>query len=690
MRPALSAILCASRICAATPADAPIQADIVIYGGTSSAITAAVQAHRMGRSVVIVCPEAHLGGMTAAGLGWTDSGDKSVIGGLARGFYQSVMQHYDDPAAWTHDDRDRFGGYRATEDAMWVFEPHVAESIFEAMIADAGVPVYRDEWLDREHGVSKHGERITSISTTSGRVFAARVFIDASYEGDLMAAAGVPYTVGRESNAAYNETLNGVQTANARKHQFDVDIDPFVVTGDPASGLLPEIHDGPPGVDGAADHRLQAYCFRLCLTRVHANRVPFPIPDGYDPARYELLLRYLLAGPNLPLAKFDPMPNGKTDTNNNGPFSTDHIGANNDYPDASYARRAEILEDHRRYQQGFFYFLANDPRVPEPVRTSIAAWGLAADEFTDTGNWPNQIYVRESRRMLGDVVTSERHLRGLTPTPDPIGMGSYNMDSHNTQRYVATSDAGRPIVRNEGDVQINPGGPYPIGYSTITPPHGSCPNLLVPVCVSSSHIAYGSIRMEPVFMILGQSAATAAAIAIERDLSVQEVPYAALRDHLIADGQVLARGQPAPGVNPTSLPGTVLDDAEAQRTGDWVTSTSVPGFIGVGYLHNDNKPGPSLRFHATVPTPGRYTIRFAYTPHANRATNVPVTVTADAAVPRGATSTHVNERLRPPEDGRWVSVATLAIDHEMTIEVRTAGADGFVTVDAVQVLPADK
>lgn len=418
---------------------------------------------------------------------------------------------------------------------MWVFEPSVAEQVIEDMVAEAGVDVFRERWLDREDGVEKEGPVIQSITMLNGEIYRGSMFVDATYEGDLMAAAGISYTVGREANSQYGETLNGVQKARAVSHQFNMDVDPYIVAGDPSSGLLPKIHGGDPGVDGEADHRVQAYNYRMCLTTVPENRVPFPQPDNYDPMDYELLGRYLDAGWRALFVKYDPAPNRKTDTNNHGAFSTDNIGMNYDYPEASYERRAEILKEHQDYQQGLMWFMAYDERSPEDVREAVSEWGLAADEFVDNNNWPHQIYVREARRMVSDFVMTERHLRGQLETPDPIGMGSYNMDSHNVQRYVDE----RGFARNEGDIQINPGGPYQISYRAIVPPEDQATNLLVPVCLSSSHIAYGSIRMEPVFMILGQSAATAASMAIDDRSSVQFVDYEALRGRLLADGQVL-------------------------------------------------------------------------------------------------------------------------------------------------------
>lgn len=501
-------------------AEAIAEYDLVIYGGTSAAITAAVQASRDNLSVIIVCPEKHLGGLSAGGLGATDSGDKSVIGGLSLEFYKRLGQHYND-----------------TGEAQWTFEPHVAERVFEDMVRDHGITVHREQWLDRDPGagVQMAGARIVSIAMLSGRSYRGKMFIDATYEGDLLAAAGVSYTVGREANSQYNETLNGVQIEKAIYHQFKNNISAYVRPGDPSSGLLPRISADPPGKQGEADVRVQAYNYRMCLTRDPENRVPFPMPDDYDPAQYGLLLRDLLAGSRHINGSFTMMPNGKTDTNNNGSFSTDNIGMNYDYPEASYERRREILDEHRTYQQGYCYFLANDPRVPEDVRDWYGQWGLAKDEFTDNGHWPHQIYVREARRMVGDLVVNQNHLTGKTPTPRPIGMGSYNMDSHNVQRYVDADG----YVRNEGDVQVNPGAAYPIDYGAIMPKRAECENLLAVCAVSSSHIAYGSIRMEPVFMVLGQSAATAASLAIDAGIPVQDIEYPVLRERLLKDGQVL-------------------------------------------------------------------------------------------------------------------------------------------------------
>ncbi len=668
-----------------TMAEEPLY-DLVVYGPTSAGVAAAVQAKRSGLSVVVVGPDKHLGGMTAGGLGWTDSGNKAVVGGLSREYYRRIKAYYDDRSTWRWQDPSEYGRYRQDDDAQWTFEPHVAERVFEDWIREHEIRVDRDEWLDRDGGagVVKEGGRLIAIMMESGKTYRGRMFIDATYEGDLLALAGVTYTIGRESNATYGETLNGVQIANAVKHQFETPISAYVVPGDPSSGLLPRVHDGDPGEQGAGDRRVQAYNYRVCLTRVDENRVPFPKPDGYDPAQYELLLRTLQAGSWHIAGKFDMLPNLKTDTNNHGSFSTDNIGMNYDYPEASYERRREILKEHEQYQKGYFYFVANDPRVPEPQRSWMAAWGLAKDEFVENGNWPHQIYVREARRMVGDFVVTENHLTGRLPTPRSIGMGSYNMDSHNVQRYV--DDNGH--ARNEGDVQISPGGPYPIDYGAIVPKKSECENLLVPVCVSSSHIAYGSIRMEPVFMVLGQSAATAAAIALEEGVAVQDVAYETLEGRLLADGQVLRydRTRPGRGVSLGSLEGIVVDDTDAEGASAWRTSNSIEPFVGSGYRHDGdaNKGRLEVRFASTIAETGRFEVRFAYSAQANRATNVPLTIVHAG----GETVVRLDQRARPEIDGLFRALGTFRFEEgrDAVVIVSNAGTDGHVVIDAIQLV----
>ncbi|MBI1763845.1 MAG: FAD-dependent oxidoreductase [Acidobacteria bacterium] len=543
-------------LCNAVPAlgQAARAYDLVIYGGTAAAVTAAIQAKRMGKTVIIVAPDTHLGGLSSGGLGFTDTGNKAVIGGLAREFYQRVYQHYQKPETWRWENREQFGNKGQGTPAldgenrtMWIFEPHIAEQVFEEMIAAYKIPIVRNEWLNRQNGVKKTGARIVSFKTLSGKTYAGQMFIDATYEGDLLAAAGVSYHVGRESKDAYDEQWAGVQTGVLHhRHHFGAvneKISPYWIPGDPASGVLPRISTTPPGEYGAADNKVQAYGFRLCLTDQPDNRVPFPKPAGYDPKQYELLLRVFKAGWRETFQKFDRLPNRKTDTNNHGPFSTDNIGMNYDYPDASYERRRAIIREHEQYEKGWLYFIANDPRVPKHVQDEFRKWGLAKDEFKDNGNWPHQIYVREARRMIGAYVMTENELLKKRPTPASVGMGSYGIDSHNIQRYIVFPEGGTgkdAYVQNEGDIGVSTNGPYQIAYSALVPKKGQADNLLVPVCVSSSHIAFGSIRMEPVFMILGQSAATAAVLALDGKLAVQDVPYAQLRERLLKDKQVLS------------------------------------------------------------------------------------------------------------------------------------------------------
>ncbi len=529
--------------------------DVVVYGGTSAAVIAAIRAALLGADVVLVSPDRHLGGLTSGGLGYTDSGNTRAIGGLARQFYRRVWQHYQQPAAWRWQPRDTFRalgqGVKQADTAdqsMWLFEPHVAERIFDAWLAEHGIEVVREARLDRDRGVEivpaagdTAGPRIRSITTLPGpagpgRRFAGKVFIDATYEGDLMAAAGVTYHVGREANAVYGEQWNGNQVGILHhQHFFAVPVDPFQTPGDPESGLLPAISADPPGTRGDGDKRVQAYCFRMCLTDHPDNRLPLEKPPGYDPARYELLARVLAAGWRDVFGKFDAIPNRKTDTNNHGPVSFDFIGANYDYPEASYERRREIVADHEHYQKGMLWFLAHDERVPADIRTRMRQWGLPKDEYGDNGHWSPQLYIREARRMIGAEVLTEHECLGKRTAKQPIGMGSYALDSHNVRRYVTPEGT----VQNEGDIGVYPKQPYHIGYGSLVPRREECGNLLVPVCLSASHIAYGSARMEPVFMLLGDAAATAAVLAARAGSTVQDVDYPSLRSLLEAQGQVL-------------------------------------------------------------------------------------------------------------------------------------------------------
>ena len=668
--------------------------DVVIYGGTAAGVIAAVQIKRMGRSAAIVCPEIHLGGLTSGGLGWTDSGNKAVVGGLARDFYHRIWKHYQDPSAWRWEQSLDYGnqgqGSPAIDGAnrtMWIFEPHVAEQVFEELVQEYEIPVYRDQWLDRHSGATTRDGRVMQIRMLSGLTINGRMFIDATYEGDLMATAGVDYHVGRESQDQYSEQWNGVQTGVLHhRHHFGAvakPISPYIIAGDPTSGLLPRISADPPGEYGTADKRIQAYCFRMCLTSDPNNRIPFPMPAGYDPAQYELLLRVLEAGWREGFEKFDPIPNHKTDTNNHGPFSTDNIGFNYDYPEADYQRRRQIIAEHEVYQQGLMYFLANDPRVPEDVRSKFSNWGLAADEFTDNGNWPHQLYVREARRMIGQFVMTENELLKKRPTPQSIGMGSYAMDSHNVQRYVTPEG----LVQNEGDIGVSTRGPYQIALGSILPRKEQCQNLLVPVCVSSSHIAYGSIRMEPVFMILGQSAATTAVLALDAQIAVQDVSYEKLSHRLIEDGQVLEYAGQSPRsqtVDASTLDGIVIDDADGKWSGNWIARTSGAS-VGREYFHDGNsKDGRSIAVFSARLESGRYEVRLAYSDHSNRASNVPVDIRHES----GVTTVVVNQRKSPPLDKLFISLGAFDFSSQLpaVVTISNRDTDGYVIADAVQFL----
>ena len=523
--------------------DKQFAADVIIYGGTSSAVIAAVQVAKMGKKVILVSPDKHLGGLSSSGLGWTDTGNKAVIGGLARDFYHRLYLHYQDSTAWRWQEKDAYGnkgqGNAAIDGenrTMWIFEPHAAELVFEALVKEYKIPVHREALLDRENGVLMEAGVIRSIRTLDGSIYSASQFIDASYEGDLMASAGVSYTIGRESIEKYGEQWNGIQTGVFHHgHHFKSDISPYIIAEDSASGVLPGISKEDPGEYGASDRRVQAYCFRLCLTDHPENRVSITRPPDYDSARYELLRRVFASGWTEVFDKFDPIPNHKTDVNNHGPFSSDNIGMNYDYPEADYKRRTEIISEHIEYQKGLLWFLCSDPAVPEDIRERMNQWGYAKDEFSDNGHWPRQIYVREARRMVGDFVMTENQVLGESPVEQSVGMGSYTMDSHNVQRYI-TPDG---FVQNEGDIGVHPQNPYQIDLRSLLPSKGECSNLLVPVCLSCSHIAFGSVRMEPVFMILGQSAATLAVMAINEEKNPDEIPYDKLKQQLIEDGQVL-------------------------------------------------------------------------------------------------------------------------------------------------------
>lgn len=508
--------------------DREIEADICIYGGSSAGVIAAVATVGRGKSAVIVQPGNYLGGLSTSGLGCTDYGKQHVIGGLARQFYRDLGAFYG----------------RAEE---WMFEPHAAQSVIDRYVKEAGVPVYFRQYLE---AVEMDGVLLRRIRLLGGLKVSARMFIDATYEGDLMAMAGVSYTVGRESNRRYGETINGVQIRET--HQFSHTVDPYLEPGNPASGTLPFINQQDAAPVGSGDHRIQAYNFRVCMTDDPDLKVLWEKPADFDDGNYELARRWFSGakdnyndqlsseGAERAPRKFDILTERtaagylKTDTNNHGPVSSDFIGANYGWPEAGYHERERIFQAHVSYQKGLYWFLANDDSIPARYREAYSRFGLPRDEFQETGHWPPQLYIREARRIRSDYILTEHDTQHRRQPEDPVGMGSYAMDSHNCQRIVRD---GR--VLNEGDVQLEPAGPYGVSYHSIIPAVGECGNLAVPVCLSASHIAYGSVRMEPVFMVLAESAAVAACLALDANSTIQEVDYQKLREVLEASGQVL-------------------------------------------------------------------------------------------------------------------------------------------------------
>jgi len=646
-----------------------IESDVVVYGGSAAGVSAACTSARLGKKAVVAEFGRHIGGLTSGGLGWTDIGNKAAIGGFSREFYKRLGKHYGKPEAW-------------------FFEPSVAERELRTLLEESKVPV---KFNQRLAAVKKDAARITEIMMEDGTVYRGKMFIDATYEGDLMAKAGVNYMIGREANARFDETINGIRDVTP-KHQFTVAVDPYVTPGDPKSGLLPFISSEPLGTPGAGDASVQAYNFRLCLTKNPENRRTIEPPPGYDAKQYELLGRYFdalrAAGKKATLGMFlkiDMVTPEKTDINNNGAFSTDYIGRNHSYPDADYTTREKIWKEHENYMRGFLTFLATDSRVPEDMRCEMGAWGFPKDEFQDTGGWPHAMYVRESRRMLSDYVMSERVCRQIEKFEDAVGLGAYNMDSHNCRRLVRDGH-----VENEGDVQIGVK-PYPISYRSIIPKQTECENLFVPVCLSATHIAYGSIRMEPVFMIMGQSSATAACMAIDANVPVQKIAYPRLREQLLKDGQVLvwdpkAASQSRDRAQVPKLPGIILDDTDAKREGEW-TEGSIHGsqHIGTGYIHDANaeKGKLSLTWNVTIPEDGAYDIIMHFPPNANRATNVPVEIALSdrklaAAPPK------VNERAK--SGTALLGKFTMKRGTNVIITLSNKDTDGYVVADGVQLL----
>jgi hypothetical protein len=643
----------------ALPAKAnDIDTDICIYGGNAAGVIAAYTAAKMNKKVLLIEPGQHLGGLTTGGLGYTDIGNKYAITGLSLDFYRRIGKYYG-------------------KLEQWIFEPHVAEDIMKQYIREAKVNVWYGHQLS---AVEKTNGRILSITVDGAdgkpKQVKARMFIDCSYEGDLMAKAGVSYTVGREANSVYNETYNGVQLLKG--HQFPDGIDPYKVPGNSSSGLVWGISHEPLREHGSGDKKVQAYNFRICLSKNPANRIPIERPDNYDPARYELLLRYLakkVPGDLWGFLKFDLMPNDKTDINNNGPISTDMIGMSDNYPEADYATRKKIQKAHEDYVKGLLYFIGHDERMPAHLRQQMLQWGYPKDEYTDNNHWSPQMYVREARRMIGEYVMTQANCEGREVVNDTVGLAAYTMDSHNCQRIVVNG-----MVKNEGNVEIGGFGPYPIAYRAIIPKKGECNNLLVPVCLSASHIAYGSIRMEPVFMVLGQSAAIAAALAIEKDNNV----------HLVAAKKIQALLSKDPLMN-GKTPEILVDNDNVSKvtvTGNW--SRSKRGAYGMSMLVDSSKGtgNKTIRFMPALSRNGTYHI-YTYIPKLpGLSSHTPVNIYNGREVKKIMIRAE-DIKVEGQTSGEWVSLGRhqLAKDKKVYVEITNNSADGFVIADAVLFIP---
>lgn len=644
----------------------PVQVDVCIYGATSAGIIAAYTAKKMHRSVLVIEPGKHIGGLTSGGLGFTDIGNKYAVSGLGLDFYRKVGKKY--------------GKFES-----WIFEPHVAKEVFMQYIKSAKIDVALGHTLESvrsEFGYIKELELnyINEEGKITTKKVEAKMFIDCSYEGDLMAKANVSFTVGRESNNMYNETINGVQLRD--KHQFPDGIDPYKIPGKPESGLLWGISEAPLFPNGSADTKVQAYNYRICLTDDPANRIDITRPEGYDSTMYELLLRLLAKKPAASLGailKIDRMPNHKTDINNNGPFSTDMIGMNYKYPESNYEKREVIKKQHESYVKGLLYFIGHDPRMPENLRKEMLAWGYPKDEFTDNNNFTPQMYVREARRMISAYVMTEANCLGKEVVSDGIGMAAYTMDSHNAQRVVVNK-----MVKNEGDVQVGGFGPYPISYRSIIPRSKEIKNLLVPVCLSASHIAYGSIRMEPVFMVLGQAAATAASMALEGKLDVQEVNVQqlqqALKTNPLADG---------------SIPEIIVDNANTNQVtikGNWAAKERIGYGPSVLTADEPSAEERSVQYKPVVDKDGSYQLYTYMLPNYNKLASQTMVTVFDGSKETKVTLKKSDIQVQGQTSGEWVSIGKfkLRAGSNAHITIHAANADGAVVADAVLLVPDGK
>ncbi|WP_026210428.1 FAD-dependent oxidoreductase [Flexithrix dorotheae] len=636
--------------------------DLIVYGGTSSGVIAAYTGSMEGLKVLLVEPGKHLGGLSASGLGETDIGNKYTVTGLSRDFYRRLGKHY--------------GSFEA-----WRFEPHVAEKVFNDFIKEAKVELLYDHRLN---DLQKEGTEIITISLENSlnpesalKTFSARVFIDASYEGDLMAKAGVSYHIGREGNAKYGEQLNGVVEL-VKTNQIPDGIDPYIISGDSTSGLIWGVSDERMGNTGVADKKLQAYNYRLCLTTDTTNMIPFSKPNNYDPEKYELLRRIIKKREEAKWVqrifqlylRVMPIPNQKTDINNKGGFSTDMIGENWDYPEASYERRKEIEQEHRAYIEGLLYFLANDPEIPQHIKGQMREHGWPKDEFQDNGGFPHQIYVREARRMVGDFVMTEDHVRGKKPIEDTIAMGAYNLDSHHSGRYVVNG-----MVKNEGEFQVSVN-PYPISFKTLVPKANECSNLLVSACISSSHVAYGSIRMEPVFMMLGQAGGVAAIEMVTKGKSAQELEG--------NDIERIIKSNPL--VNNT-FPEITLnnEDTGNETVGNWeISSKKYTDHYLLNYWvtsGNQDKVAKAI-LNTKVPQKGAYEVFFYVTGVGRsdikkRAANVPVTITNGTETREFFIDMSSNQE-------NWVSLGNYNFEKgKVSMTIDASGIEEEVIADAV-------
>ena len=632
------------------------QYDICVYGGTSAGVIAAYTAAMQHKKVILIEPGKHLGGLSTGGLGYTDIGNKYAISGLARDFYRRLGKHY--------------GKFET-----WIFEPHVAEAIFNDYIKEADVPVlyeYRIISASKENSIIKNIIIENAAAPSSAnKTITAKMFIDCSYEGDLMAKAGVSYIVGREDNSQYNETWNGVQLLN--KHQFPDGIDPYKIPGDSTSGLLWGISNNTLLPNGTGNKMVQAYNFRICLTNDPKNKIEITRPENYDASQYELLLRYLQKRPakdlNDAVLKIDLMPNHKTDINNNGPFSTDMIGMNYEYPDADYNTRQTILKTHEQYVKGLLYFIGHDEHVPQQLRNEMLQWGYPKDEYMDNNNFSPQAYIRESRRMKGDYVMTQANCEGRAVVDDGVGMAAYTMDSHNCQRLVVNG-----MVKNEGDVQIGGFGPYPVSYRSLIPKATECTNLFVPVCLSASHIAYGSIRMEPVFMVLAQSSAVAAAMAIDNNQPVQQVDVHQLQKLLTQDP--LMNG---------STPEILVDDNNSLHTtitGNWNKQTK--GGYGPSWrLAKPSASEQSITFKPQIKADGNYNVYTYTTVIDSPAKQTHYIINTNGSIKDVFIAAQT--KVEGQTSGEWVSLGTynLKKGKSVSVTVTTKNADGVVAADAI-------